>query len=221
MLVKTTEHQDVLAALRAATAERHAVLDAQTPLAQDAVDLAAYRAHLQLLEQWLAPIVAWLHGREADEAGHDAPVCVPDLPDYLASIRADLAHPSLHLPDTADSVVSGKAGAVADGEQEQGAQQAWPAEASAAYRWGVCYVVEGSQLGGAVLYKRLAARLAPHPLAYLRGNGSPGPHWQQFMAALRAHVTGAAHIAQACQGACDAFDRLIALNRLRAHAQAQ
>ena len=89
----------------------------------------------------------------------------------------------------------------------------WPAQGSAGWRWGVCYVIEGSQLGGAVLYKRLAPALAPHPLAYLRGNGSPGPRWQQFLAALRTHVVEPAQIEDACAGARDAFDRLIALNR--------
>lgn len=221
MLETLTEHQDVLAALRAATAERHAILDAQTPLAQADVDLAAYRAHLQLLEQWLAPIAAWLGGsmpgegnspRGAVDDGGDIRTHAPVLTDYLATIRADLAHPSLD----GQAAAAGKA--CADDEKRSAAQP-WPAQASAAYRWGVCYVVEGSQLGGAVLYKRLAERLAPHPLAYLRGNGSPGPRWQQFMAALRAHVTSPAQVAEACQGACDAFDRLIALNRLRAHAQ--
>jgi heme oxygenase len=66
-----------------------------------------------------------------------------------------------------------------------------------------------------VLYKRLAPALAPHPLAYLRGAGSPGPRWQQFLAALRAHVVDADQVADACQGACDAFDSLITLNRAR------
>ena len=181
-----TKEQDVLAALRAATAERHAELDAHTPLAAAQVDLAAYGAHLRLLEQWLAPVPAWL---ERFDDG-------PRLPDYLGAIRADLAHPSLAL-SAAQAV----------------AQPAWPMQASAAYRWGVCYVVEGSQLGGAVLYKRLAPALAPHPLAYLRGAGSPGPRWQQFLAALRAHVVDADQIDEACRGARDAFDSLIVLNR--------
>ena len=77
-----TREQDVLAALRAATAERHAELDAHTPLAAPEVDLAAYGAHLRLLERWLAPVPGWLAGFD------DGPV----LPDYLGAIRADLAH---------------------------------------------------------------------------------------------------------------------------------
>ncbi|MET0319656.1 MAG: biliverdin-producing heme oxygenase [Duganella sp.] len=186
-----TEQPDVLAALRSATAERHDELDANTPLAAPEVDLHAYGDHLRLLEQWLAPISAWLAGFDDG----------PRLPDYLGAIRADLAHPALNaappMPMTAQ-------------------RAPWPARASAAYRWGVCYVVEGSQLGGAVLYKRLAATLAPHPLAYLRGAGSPGPRWQQFLGALRAQVSQPQQVADACQGAIDAFDSLIALNRARA-----
>ncbi|WP_308807638.1 biliverdin-producing heme oxygenase [Pseudoduganella dura] len=90
----------------------------------------------------------------------------------------------------------------------------WQGRDSAAYRWGVAYVIEGSRLGGAVLYRRLAERLAPHPLRYLHNDGvPPGPRWQQFMRALRAHVQGQAAIAEACQGARDAFDSLIALRR--------
>lgn len=95
---------------------------------------------------------------------------------HLALIEADLAEPSLasypcSLP---------------------GSEVSWPSGASAAYRWGVAYVVEGSQLGGAVLYKRLAQQLAPHPLRYLRGAGEagPGPRWRAFMEALRAGVRG-------------------------------
>ena len=192
---------DVLTALRQATAERHAELDAHTPLAAATVDLQAYRHHLQLLETWLAPVPAWL--ARFDDS--------PELPAYLPLIRRDLAHPAMAaLPGAA--VLSASPSAA---PQETPAP-AWPPAASAAYRWGVCYVVEGSQLGGAVLYKRLAGKLAPHPLDYLRGEGSPGPRWQRFLAALRAHVTGAGQIEEACRGARQAFDSLIALNRARA-----
>jgi len=185
-----TEAQDVLTALRLATAQRHAELDSNTPLAAGEVDLRAYHDHLRLLEQWLAPIQQRM--AQFDEG--------PGLPAYLDAIREDLAHPALAGMPAAHS----------------GAAEPWPAQCGAAWRWGVCYVVEGSQLGGAVLYKRLAERLAPHPLNYLRGAGSPGPRWQQFLSALRQHVVGAREIAQACAGAQWAFDTLIALNRARA-----
>ncbi|MYM34017.1 heme oxygenase [Duganella sp. FT50W] len=174
---------DVLTALRTATAERHSALDTRTPLAAESPDLRAYRDHLHLLEAWLAPLQPALADGQ------------PGLPprDHLALIRADLAHPALDglpaLPVLAPAPL--------------------PHLDDAAYRWGVAYVVEGSQLGGAVLYKRLAQRLAPHPLAYLRGDGSPGPRWQQFLAALRAAVVTERQIEQACRGARQAFDSLI------------
>lgn len=179
--------QDVLTALRQATARRHAELDARTPLAAGDADLRAYHDHLRLLERWLVSIRAWL--ARFDDG--------PGLPDYLQAIRRDLAHAALAgMQAPAQGVTA----------------QASPAQSGAAWRWGVCYVVEGSQLGGAVLYKRLAERLAPHPLDYLRGAGSPGPRWREFIDALRGNVTGERQIAEACEGAQWAFDSLIALN---------
>lgn len=187
------QQSDVLEALRQATARRHAVLDTAMPLADPDATLADYGRHLQLLHAWLAPLSRWLAGY-AD--GPQDPALLPPR-DYLAAIEADLAHPALAgVPVIAD----GDAGA------------AWPAHAGAAYRWGACYVLEGSQLGGAVLYKRLAQRLAPHPLHYLRGTeGGPGARWKGFMAAMRAAVVAPRDVELACRGAVDAFDRLIAL----------
>ncbi|GGY15425.1 biliverdin-producing heme oxygenase [Pseudoduganella dura] len=188
----TIERPDILAALRDATASRHAELDGGMPLARPCAALDDYRDHLALLRRWLEPVEAW-QARFADgpqDAGLLAPA--PHLP----LIEADLADASLPPVDAALPPAQ------------------WQGRDSAAYRWGVAYVIEGSRLGGAVLYRRLAERLAPHPLRYLHNDGvPPGPRWQQFMRALRAHVQGQAAIAEACQGARDAFDSLIALRR--------
>lgn len=188
--------QDVLTALRQATAQRHAELDASMPLAAGEVDLRAYHDHLRLLEQWLAPIQAWM--AQFDEG--------PKPPDYLRAIREDLAHPALTgipgLLSTA-SIAGGSALTI------------WPAQCGAGWRWGAAYVIEGSQLGGVVLYKKLAEQLAPHPLDYLRGAGSPGSRWQRFLGELRENVASPQQIADACHGAQQAFDSLIALNRAR------
>lgn len=172
---------DVLAALRAATAERHTVLDSGLPLSGPAPTLDDYRDHLVMLRDWLAPIVRWLDGF-AD--GPRVPAA------RLAAIAADLEQMAgVPAPLSSDT---------------------WPLDASPAYRWGVCYVVEGSQLGGAVLYKKLAAPLAPHPLAYLKGEGNPGPAWRSFIEALQQQVRSSQDIEEACRGGCAAFDRLIA-----------
>lgn len=80
----------------------------------------------------------------------------------------------------------------------------------AAFAWGVAYVVEGSQLGGQVLYRRLKDGLQPLTLDALRGLGADtGAHWKQFIQALHQAVQEPAAIAAACEGACWAFSLLI------------
>lgn len=187
---------DVLAALRTATASRHERLDSGLPLSAPHPTLDDYAAHLCMLRDWLAPLDAWLAGFADGPQGDTA------LPPTarLALIQADLAEPG--MPEV----------------RPLRPAPAWPQDAGAAWRWGVAYVIEGSQLGGAVLYARLAAPLAPHPLRYLRGDeGGPGPRWRAFMLALRARVTSPEEIAEACAGACAAFDAILALAPLEDH----
>jgi heme oxygenase len=189
----TAREPDVLAALRQATSTRHERLDSGLPLSAPGATLADYALHLQLLRDWLAPLEAWQHGFRD---GPQGPAGLDAAP-HLALIDADLADATL----------------VSYVAEPQAAARAWPSRASPAYRWGVAYVVEGSQLGGAVLHKRLAGQLAPHPLRYLAGAGvaGPGPRWRAFMLALREQVQGEGAVAEACAGACDAFDRILAL----------
>lgn len=180
---------DALKALRAATAERHTLLDSGLALAGAAPTLDDYASHLRMLRAWLAPIEDWL------ASGPGPADALPPLR-RIPLIDADLNHVSFarrREPMPSD-------------------QTSWPEDASAAYRWGVAYVAEGSQLGGAVLYQRLSSQLAPHPLAYLRGEAAgPGARWRSFMLALKEHVSSEEAVAEACAGACDAFDRLLAL----------
>lgn len=164
------------------------------PLAVATPTLADYQQHLRVLHAWLTPLDAWLQ-RFAD--GPQDPALLPPLA-RLALIERDLAHPAL-----------------------QGVQSSPPAaaspslaalEAGAAWRWGACYVIEGSQLGGAVLLRRYAGTFAPHPLDYLSGDGNaPGPRWHAFVAAMRRAVHTPRDVDLACAGARAAFDRLIAI----------
>lgn len=198
---------DPIAALRAATDGRHQQLDSGLPIGAAGASLRDYALHLRMLRAWLLPLQAWLTDAEEGEAGKpedgDAAVQDADLAGHLALIQADLEEPG--MPDTPAF------------DPRAAAAVAWPAQASEAYRWGVRYVIEGSQLGGVVLYKRLAQRLAPHPLRYLKGgDAGPGPRWRAFMQMLRRHVSTPEQIAEACAGACAAFDAILAL-RMHEH----
>jgi heme oxygenase len=179
---------DPLAALRSATASRHQALDSGLPIGAADASLTDYATHLAMLRAWLAPLQAWMagfsDGPHFDQAGR------------LALIDQDLAERGMPA-----------APSVPDAPED------WPSAASPAWRWGVCYVIEGSQLGGAVLYQRLHEQLAPHPLRYLKGaDAGPGPRWRTFMLALREHVRSPAEIIDACAGACAAFDSILALD---------
>jgi heme oxygenase len=180
---------DPLAALRSATASRHEELDSGLPIGAADASLSDYAAHLAMLRAWLAPLQAWLAGFE------DGPRF--DQAARLALIERDMAEQGMPAAPSIPGAV---------------AEPAWPLGASPAWRWGVSYVIEGSQLGGAVLYQRLHERLAPHPLRYLKGDAAgPGPRWRAFMQALREHVRSPEEIAEASAGACAAFDSILAL----------
>jgi len=191
---EAANHVDALAALRAATDSRHQQLDSGLPIGSPHASIDDYARHLRMLQAWLAPLQAWLAGFD------DGPRF--DHGGRLALIEADLAEPGMPAAGAGPAMTPAAAPA------------AWPAQASAAWRWGVHYVIEGSQLGGAVLYGRLSERLAPHPLRYLKGDAAgPGPRWRAFMQGLREHVRTPAEIADACAGACAAFDSILAAGR--------
>lgn len=185
-----TTGADALSALRSATASRHEELDSGLPIGAPDASLSDYAAHLAMLRAWLAPLQAWL-ARFADGPGFDPQF---DLRDRLALLERDLAEQGMPVSAFFDAAPD------------------WPVDASPAWRWGVHYVIEGSQLGGAVLYQRLHERLAPHPLRYLKGtDAGPGPRWRAFMLALREHVRTPQEILDASAGACAAFDGILAL----------
>lgn len=170
------------------------------PLSAESPTLGAYRQHVLLIRAWLEPFE---QAFAAFDDGPQDPTRVPAIA-RLPLIGRDLAHPAMRAFDdeAAESTVADATAAALLPELH----------ADAAWRWGACYVIEGSQLGGAVLLRRLREPLAPHPLHYLGGEGSaPGPRWLAFIAALRAAVRTPQDVERACAGACDAFDRLIAV----------
>ncbi len=177
---------DALAALRAATRDIHARLDSALPLAREQATLADYACHLQAIAGWLAAVDGAVGG------SHEPPGWSARQQRRQALVTQDLQD----------------CGAFVGTWPELPASPPLPF-AGADYGWGVAYVVEGSQLGGTVLYRRLQATLAPRPLRYLRGEGGGPSPWPAFTAALRAAVSTPAGVAAACAGAVAAFDLLV------------
>ncbi|GEM_PF-1041060 len=175
----------VLFALRDATRQLHAELDATSPLTQPGLDEERYARYARRVLGWMRPLEAglarldWPTGLEAEHRFHKTQWLEADL--MAAGLdRDDLAaiEPCPHAPQVTD-LASG---------------------------FGVTYVVEGATLGGTILFKRLAPRLPGLPLAWLQGYGSDtGVRWQRFQQQLAQHVLSETDIRLAQRAAQEAF----------------
>ena len=180
--------RDVVAALRAATAERHAVIDRSMPLSRPNPTVADYIDHLRLMRAWLQPLESWLEASDVYPEPHSSQIS------QTSWIDADLAESGLQ--GAADPAVT--------------RARCWPADADISYQWGARYVIEGSRLGASVLYRRLSCALSPHKLRYLQGGDETSGHrWPTFLHELRASVRTPFEIEAACEGACHSFDALL------------
>ncbi|MFY3382839.1 biliverdin-producing heme oxygenase [Paracidovorax sp. MALMAid1276] len=195
-----TAFADPLQALRQATAATHAMLDARLAIAQPTATLMDYAAHARGLAAWLQALSPPLAALQADMPhfefmpAHRLAHLQQDLQDIAAPAPACWPAPSTPTRLRAEAAL----------QKARGAGQARAA------RWGMGYVVEGSQLGGLVLHARLAGALAPHPLRYLRGSaGDTAGRWKCFVGQLRDHLNHSAAVAAACDGAQAAFDGLV------------
>ena len=199
LIVADSAVPDIRKALQSATAHLHAEVDSTLPLASPAATLADYREHLAVLLDWMTglqpahpALSGWLDTHR-ERLQRDLDVCAALLPDDPRTA------PVATLPSRPEVAPAG----------------------NTAGDWGVAYVIEGSQIGGQVMYRRLAEALAPHPLGYLRGAGSAsGRTWPAFLADLRLHVVTPVQQEAACQGAVQAFESLLHCFRARRRAGA-
>jgi heme oxygenase len=178
---------DAVAALRTATQALHEQLDHSLPLARADAHLADYAAHLTVLRDWQRALAPWLSRAIIDPTA--LALLEQDLSDCPAPVCALAALPALPLPDLTAlrQVDDGRDG----------------------FCWGIAYVVEGSRLGGQVLYRRLSQQLAPHPLRYLGQRGRAGASWPETLACLRIHLDARPELESACHGAVAAFELLV------------
>lgn len=188
---------DVLRPLRTATHALHEALDSRLPIARDGASLADYAVHLHALRPWLQAV------RDALAASG-----VPGLERIARRTDRRLAALALDLDDL---------GASNTGEQDSAFQSTAPglAEEAArdpAFAWGLAYVLEGSQLGGMAMHKRLGPRLAPHPMRYFQPVDAPGglaAQWREFVAQLGAALVDPLAVDAARRGAVAGFRSLM------------
>lgn len=184
MTRKSEKPFDPIFQLRAATHRLHQTLDSGLPLAGPDPGLVEYAQHLSVLRDWETAITGWLQRTGAD----------PDSRDLIGLDLADCA--DIDLPPDLPLLSALPVHTRDDG--------------SLAFCWGMRYVVEGSRLGGQVLWRRLRERLAPHPLRYLSASDQAQPRWPEIVATLRSQLAAEAASQAGCQGAEAAFELLLA-----------
>ncbi|MCB9731997.1 MAG: biliverdin-producing heme oxygenase [Deltaproteobacteria bacterium] len=177
-----------LSSLREATRTLHVDLESRLALGRPDAGRAEYRAYAAAMIGWLEPLEArlwaapWPDGVAPEARRDKARWLVEDL----AALGVDAAQVA-RLPRAT----------------------ALPPLATEAERFGVAYVIEGSQLGGHVLARRLAGALAPHEVRYLRGYGEAlGERWRALLGAMAASVTGGGALARAADAAVATFEGL-------------
>jgi heme oxygenase len=165
--------------IRASTREAHLALEESLEIARpDACD-EAYGRYLAAVLGWLEPLEGPLWSSPWPE-----PIVAASRRDKCTWIKSDLRARGLSERDVAHIP----------------RRTTLPPLATPAERFGVAYVVEGSQLGGRALLPRLGPRLAPHPTRWLHGYGdASAAHWKTFVAALGASLgdAGDARVAAA------------------------
>jgi heme oxygenase len=179
----------VLTALRAATAPQHASLEAALPLAKADAGAAEYLAYARAMYGWMAPL--------EDRLWTTCPApLTPSLRRGKAEwLREDLLAMGL-APAEVDTLPR---------------CHALPPIDDLASRVGAAYVVEGSQLGGQVLLRKLTPALNPIVPRYLVGYGAEtGTRWKSLLAAMAALVRSDEEIARAAQIASGTFASLAA-----------
>ena len=171
--------------IRDATASAHRALEEKLEIGRADAGESAYGRYLRAVLGWLEPLeTALWSGLWPDAIGAAART------GKVAWIESDLRARGMTGSDLAALP----------------RQTKLPPLSSLAHRFGVAYVVEGSQLGGQTLLRRLGPRLA-HSARFLEGYGRETmPRWRAFMAAIDANLVTREDAEIAAENARATFD---------------
>lgn len=178
-----------MATLRAATGDLHARLDDELLVSGPDPGPDDYLRHAAAMLGWMQPVEA-----ELARAAWPAELLIEQRLGKSAQLEADL-----------------RCGGH-DAEQIAAVPRcdALPPLDTEPRRYGALYVIEGSTLGGQVLWRRLTGRLHPWPLAALVGYGrDTGPLWRIFVSNLEQAGSAVDFAEAAAESAAMAFRTLL------------
>ena len=183
-------------AMRRATADAHARVEALLGLGSPNVSWAEYHTALAALTSVFGVVATWLAGTRLSQL---APARCERLSVHVVRLHADMAYVRAQSPDVAPRPLAVVSDPPVDWSEIQG--------------FGMLYVIEGSTLGGQYVARNIAQRFgldAQHGLAFLQGDSSgTGARWRAFRADLAQHVVTDAQAALAVSGALWTFEALM------------
>lgn len=192
----TTNPNPVLLHLRNATAELHKQLDESLPLAAAHPSLQDYIQHLLGFKTWLSDIGASMAGSRLVS------------PEFLALNTAALRLLTSDLQ--ALNVQESPAPSVVDHS----------IRLNAGFCLGVEYVVKGSALGSAMLYRKASALFPSAPVTFMQDAMMHGKdRWKQFLVKLESDAWTEDDLASAREGSIWAFQRYIQLHEMSLNTQ--
>ena len=179
-----------LTAMRTATASAHQALEERLEIAAPGATRQTYLDYLADMHGWLSTFEAPLWNAEWPEGVQQA-----DRNGKLAWIEQDLDKSGMAAADIGALPRAAFA----------------PDLSGLASRFGLAYVIEGSQLGTRQLQQRLHGALGGWEPRWLQGYGCRnGSNWRGFLHALGQHVRTPQEIDDACAAAAAAFVSLAA-----------
>lgn len=192
----TTTPNPVLLHLRNATAELHKKLDASLPLASAYPSLEDYTQHLLGFKHWLSDLGASMSGSPLVSAEFLALNATA-----LRLLTKDLQ--GLNVPDTASIYASDHS-----------------LNLSAGFCLGIEYVVKGSALGTAMLYRKASTLFPSAPIEFMQDSMIHGKdRWKKFLVKLESHGWTESDVSSAQEGSIWAFQRYIHLHEMSLNTQ--
>jgi heme oxygenase len=154
--------------IRASTEDVHRELEASLEVARSDADDRAYVRYLEAMLGWVGPLERELWARPWPQR-----ITPKERAGKVAWIESDLRARGLNEWGLAQIP----------------RQAQLPQLESLAQRFGAAYVLEGAQLGGSVLLRRIGPLIAPLPTRWLVGYGPEcGDKWRTFLVTLEAEL---------------------------------
>ncbi|MCP5144902.1 MAG: biliverdin-producing heme oxygenase [Gammaproteobacteria bacterium] len=187
-LERSRQPFSICVALRKVTALHHERVELLMPVSRESVGLPEYLEFLGLMAEWVAQIECWIGHHPSTGIWQSR---LPFIRRY-SRLVADLEASEHPVPRTMKCHFSAIA--------------LWPQDE--AFYWGVRYVIEGSRLGGRMLYRKLSEQHVASAMRFLAEDELLAQQWRDLRQVMEVRIRSMFDLEVACTGAVAAFGML-------------